>query len=400
MAVANMWFDSASNTADSVFQHYPPHRVQRKAQGKDQEAYHIGATLEQLELVAVICSKTRFEDERQLTAEQAKQLETAETLKSMDPSMTLRRAKVAYPTLMGQMDSGLTINSGRSKLFESLASVMLDDAQRKVVGDASETALFNFVRQRQSIELLRYHHPKVYDVPFNSRNKFALSVMKPHGLANESPNRRTLLMKGAPEVVLKRCTHYMRRGEVKEIDDRFRSEFQESYERFGNMGQRVLGFASLELPEDQFGAAFDDKYQTESEKVPTSGLVFVGLISLVDPPKESVPKAVLDCHTAGIKVIMVTGGELDAHTEKRARESLKICLSLFFFFFFSFFFFFFLLFRSPSDCCCDCSSGEHFPTRSLHSSGVSDFTELHSRGSERRRDRRRRGDRTGVGLLF
>jgi sodium/potassium-transporting ATPase subunit alpha len=94
----------------------------------------------------------------------------------------------------------------------------------------------------------------------------------------------------------------MRRGEVCEIDERFRSEFQESYERFGNLGQRVLGFASLELPEDQFGAAFDDKYQTEADKVPTSGLVFVGLVSLVDPPKESVPQAVLDCHAAGIKV--------------------------------------------------------------------------------------------------
>jgi magnesium-transporting ATPase (P-type) len=293
-----------------VFQHYPPHRIQRRrgADGKeDRSDYYVGATLEQLELIAVICSKTRFGDERSLTAQEARQLEQVEALKSMDPAMTLRRAKVQYPTLMGQMDQGLTLNSGRSKMFQNLASVMLDDATRPVVGDASETALFNFVKMRNSIELLRYHHQKVYDVPFNSRNKYALTVSKPVGLAHESPDKRTLMMKGAPEVVLKRCTHFMRRGEVLPIDARFTVEFQEAYERFGNLGQRVLGFASLDLPPEQFGAKFDDQYASNPDAVPTSGLVFVGLVSLVDPPKESVPQAVLDCHTAGIKVIMVTG---------------------------------------------------------------------------------------------
>jgi len=122
-----------------------------------------------------------------------------------------------------------------------------------------------------------------------------------------SSEKRTLLMKGAPEVILARCTHFLRRGEIHPIDDRFKSEFTDAYERFGSMGQRVLGFAMLDLPEDKFGSKFDDKYAEHSDAVPTSGLVFTGLISLVDPPKESVPQAVLDCHSAGIKVIMVTG---------------------------------------------------------------------------------------------
>lgn len=163
--VVRIRFDGSSNTADSVFQHYPPHRVQRKAPaGSSSGDYHMGATLEQLELIAVICSKTRFEDERVLTPDQARQMEQVETLKSMDPSMTMRRAKVQYPTLYGGMDPGLSLNSGRSKMFANLVDVMRDDSTRNVVGDASETALFNFVRQRQSIELLRYHHPKVYDI--------------------------------------------------------------------------------------------------------------------------------------------------------------------------------------------------------------------------------------------
>jgi magnesium-transporting ATPase (P-type) len=301
-------FDLSSHTADSVFQHFPPHRLQRAAANKEKggDEYHRGATLELLEIVASICSKTHFEDERVLTGQQARQLEQVEALKSMDPNMTLRGARVQFPTLMGKMDPGLSLTSGRSKMFASLASLAMDDAQRKVVGDASETALFNFVRARQSIELLRFHHAKVYEVPFNSRNKYAITIVKPVALEHESANKRTMLMKGAPEVILARCTHYLNRGEKKPIDERFKSEFKEAYERFGNMGQRVLGFAMLDLPEDQFGADFDSQYQTKSELVPNTGLVFLGLISLVDPPKQGVAQAVTDCHTAGIKVIMVS----------------------------------------------------------------------------------------------
>lgn len=205
MAVANFWFDSTAHSADSVYQNYPPHRLQRRGNNaKADEDYHVGATLEQLELIAVICSKTKFEDERDLTAAQAKQMQQVSMLKGMDPSLTMRRAKVQYPTLMGSMmgklDPGLSLNSGRSKLFANLADVMQDDSIRKVQGDASETALFNFVKQRQSVELLRFHHQKVYDIPFNSRNKYAITIVKPVGLSHESPDKRTLMMKGAPEV--------------------------------------------------------------------------------------------------------------------------------------------------------------------------------------------------------
>jgi magnesium-transporting ATPase (P-type) len=68
------------------------------------------------------------------------------------------------------------------------------------------------------------------------------------------------------------------------------------------MGQRVLGFAQLELPETDFGSAFDSQYVSSFDRVPTQGLTFLGLMALQDPPKESVPEAVRDwsdttCHT-------------------------------------------------------------------------------------------------------
>lgn len=75
----------------------------------------------------------------------------------------------------------------------------------------------------------------------------------------------------------------------------------------GRKGERVLGFAQLVLPLD-FG--LDYKFNTTTPKMfnfPITELTFIGLISLIDPPKVTVPPAVLTCRKAGIKVIMVTG---------------------------------------------------------------------------------------------
>lgn len=103
----------------------------------------------------------------------------------------------------------------------------------------------------------------------------------------------------------------MLRGEVKPIDDTFRQHFQHSYETFGGFGERVLGFAEFELDEKQFPPEFDAKYSQTEENYPTKDLVFLGLMSLVDPPKESVPAAIAMCRAGGIKVVMVTGNYIN-----------------------------------------------------------------------------------------
>ena len=73
----------------------------------------------------------------------------------------------------------------------------------------------------------------------------------------------------------------------------------------GGMGERVLGFAHFYLDQTSFpkGFAFD----TDEKNFPTEKLCFVGLMSMIDPPRAAVPDAVAKCRSAGIKVIMVTG---------------------------------------------------------------------------------------------
>merc|ERR1712212_194972 len=81
--------------------------------------------------------------------------------------------------------------------------------------------------------------------------------------------------------------------------------FETAYMELGGLGERVLGFCDFILPEDKYPAGYP--YDADDVNFPVDGLRFVGLMSMIDPPRAAVPDAVLKCRSAGIKVIMVTG---------------------------------------------------------------------------------------------
>uniref|UniRef100_A0A3B4BU94 Sodium/potassium-transporting ATPase subunit alpha n=1 Tax=Pygocentrus nattereri TaxID=42514 RepID=A0A3B4BU94_PYGNA len=170
-------------------------------------------------------------------------------------------------------------------------------------GDASESALLKCIELCcGSVKDLRDKHPKVAEIPFNSTNKYQLSI---HKNPNPSESKHLLLMKGAPERILDRCSSILLQGKEEPLDDEMKDAFQNAYMKLGGLGERVLGFCHYVLPDDQFpeGFAFD----TEEVNFPTENLCFVGLMSMIDPPRAAVPDAVAKCRSAGIKVIMVTG---------------------------------------------------------------------------------------------
>merc|ERR1712010_317447 len=73
----------------------------------------------------------------------------------------------------------------------------------------------------------------------------------------------------------------------------------------GGMGERVLGFCDFRLSSNEFPRGFP--FDSDEVNFPLKNLRFVGLMSMIDPPRAAVPDAVLKCRSAGIKVIMVTG---------------------------------------------------------------------------------------------
>jgi sodium/potassium-transporting ATPase subunit alpha len=171
--------------------------------------------------------------------------------------------------------------------------------QRKTVGDASESALIKFCEPLRSINEHRVSNPKLFEIPFNSVNKWQLSIHQ------ESADQCVLLMKGAPERVISLCTKILIDGKVQELTHDDMETFQKSYETLAAHGERVLGFAQLILDQESFPPTFE--FDADKKNFPVADLTFVGLMALMDPPRPNVPEAVALCKTAGIRVIMVTG---------------------------------------------------------------------------------------------
>uniref|UniRef100_A0A8C6XXI0 Sodium/potassium-transporting ATPase subunit alpha n=1 Tax=Naja naja TaxID=35670 RepID=A0A8C6XXI0_NAJNA len=175
--------------------------------------------------------------------------------------------------------------------------------KRDVAGDASESALLKCIELSSgSVKLMREKNKKVTEIPFNSTNKYQLSI---HETEDPNDNRYLLVMKGAPERILDRCSTILLQGKEQPLDEEMKEAFQNAYLELGGLGERVLGFCHYYLPEEQYpkGFAFD----CDDVNFSTDNLCFVGLMSMIDPPRAAVPDAVGKCRSAGIKVIMVTG---------------------------------------------------------------------------------------------
>uniref|UniRef100_A0A8D0AQR9 Sodium/potassium-transporting ATPase subunit alpha n=1 Tax=Sander lucioperca TaxID=283035 RepID=A0A8D0AQR9_SANLU len=160
--------------------------------------------------------------------------------------------------------------------------------KRDVAGDASESALLKCIELScGSVRAMRDRNKKVAEIPFNSTNKYQLSV---HETEDPNDNRYLLVMKGAPERILDRCTTILVQGKEQPMDEELKEAFQNAYMELGGLGERVLGFCHVLLPEDQYpkGFAFD----TEDVNFQTDNLCFVGLMSMIDPPRAAVPDAV------------------------------------------------------------------------------------------------------------
>lgn len=172
--------------------------------------------------------------------------------------------------------------------------------KREVMGDASEAAILKFSELAiGDVVEFRNRHKKALEIPFNSTDKYQVSVhIMPSG-------EFLLVMKGAPERILDRCSTMKMGDKDVELDAKNRKEMEEILEQLGNYGERVLGFCDYALPPAKFPQGFE--FSSDPPNFPLTGLRFLGLMSMIDPPRPAVPDAVAKCRSAGIRVIMVTG---------------------------------------------------------------------------------------------
>ncbi|XP_012273632.1 sodium/potassium-transporting ATPase subunit alpha-2-like [Orussus abietinus] len=186
--------------------------------------------------------------------------------------------------------------------FKADSSIFLRVEEREVLGDASETGILKFCEHIHETRKFRSQHAKVAEIPFNSTAKYQLSI-------HLDVDGYVLVMKGAPEVVLDFCNSVLQlNGQTASMTPMDLSEIRKTCMELGYLGERVLAYCDLALSNSSYGAKYEfNTERPEEYNFPVKGYRFVGLISLIDPPRATVPDAVHKCRTAGIKVIMVTG---------------------------------------------------------------------------------------------
>ncbi len=150
----------------------------------------------------------------------------------------------------------------------------------EVTGDPTEAALLAAAEKAGlEVEALRRDHPRVDAIPFESENQFMATL-------NDLEGGRRVLLKGAPEVVLRRCADVDAGAVLREV------------ERLAGEGMRVLAFAR------KAGAGVgDDLTNAHAE----GGFELLGLQGMIDPPRSEAIEAIRACHAAGITVKMITG---------------------------------------------------------------------------------------------
>merc|ERR1712038_1930628 len=174
--------------------------------------------------------------------------------------------------------------------------------KREVNGDASEAAILKCTELSiGNVMDYRQKYKKVCEIPFNSTNKYQVSI---HDYP-EGDSVHLLVMKGAPERILDRCSTIVVNGVEHQMTEDWKEKFETAYMELGGLGERVLGFCDFAFPKGDYPTGYP--FNNDDVNFPIDGLRFVGLMSMIDPPRAAVPDAVSKCRSAGIKVIMVTG---------------------------------------------------------------------------------------------
>ena len=178
--------------------------------------------------------------------------------------------------------------------YLSLSSILCNDSDVNEegieIGDPTEVALINYAEKYDvDYKSIRENYTRISEIPFDSDRKLMTTV-------NLIDDENIMFTKGAPDVIFKRCKYALKYDEVIEISDEILDEYKKINENFSNRALRVLAFAYKKVS-DEFEPTLDDE----------NDLILIGLMAMIDPPREEVFKAVEEAKSSGIKTIMITG---------------------------------------------------------------------------------------------
>ena len=206
-----------------------------------------------------------------------------------DKTGTLTQNKMTVVDFFGESDVKLASAM-------ALCSDAEIDEEGVVTGEPTEAALVAFANKLGNHKsALKASYPRVAEAPFDSSRKMMSTV-------HSDGNGFIQYTKGAPDVVIGKCTHYIKDGVATPITEEYVNEILAANKAMADRALRVLACAERvwsELPSDTSAEALEEQ------------LCFVGLTGMIDPVRPEVKDAIVECRSAGIRPIMITGDHID-----------------------------------------------------------------------------------------
>lgn len=216
------------------------------------------------------------------------------------------------PTAIALQQLHLTTYFCNNATFDA-STIDLSIPERVVNGDATDSAILRFAAHLGTAENELSQFVRVFEIPFNSKNKWMLTMYQP-GNNPETMNKvygssdqSLIFVKGAPDILMSKCTHYVsaKTNTVEPLSPETIVHLNDLQEKWARNGQRVIILcrrfytptSSLELKQ----------LQAEMVNYAVQDLTIIGLVGIMDPPRPEIKKTVADCRSAGTRFFMITG---------------------------------------------------------------------------------------------
>ncbi|MDH6303608.1 Ca2+-transporting ATPase [Parabacteroides sp. PF5-5] len=194
-----------------------------------------------------------------------------------------------------------------SSILANDAKLSREESKWQTTGDPTETAFLDLgIRFNLNKNSLEKETPRVAEIPFDSERKMMTTV-------NKQDNLLTVHTKGGLDELLACCSSILSNGIVKPLSESEKDNIRKANVKMAGKALRVLGVGRKSI--DSLPAEI-------SPQTLENGLTFIGMVGMIDPPREEVKDAVMKCRTAGIKPVMITGDH--KITATAIAESLEI----------------------------------------------------------------------------
>ena len=190
--------------------------------------------------------------------------------------------------------------------------------QEQIKGDATDIALLKFATDYvHEIDNLRQNYTLLTEIPFNSKNKWMMKALQvknvtTHNAAfdeNATDQTCLMLLKGAPDKLLRKCKTILQSdGTEAELNDESKLSIISVQNDWCMLGQRVLLLCKKNMnSKDVRDICIKSLCDVEAHVEESNDFCLVGLVGIIDPPRENMSDVIAKCRTAGIRVLMVTG---------------------------------------------------------------------------------------------